>query len=134
MKIVVDVQIRGSIMVSISACHADDPGSIPGRGVFQLHIRISPQRQESGAQKNIGGFGSGLLHLTHCSNRTSSPTPRSSIYMSYGVACFQNDVLEACQAQVSESKFAFNHVEKQTRFPEPKGFAWAQRYIFRNTK
>ena len=27
------LQIRGSIVVSISACHADDPGSIPGRGV-----------------------------------------------------------------------------------------------------
>ena len=27
-------QIRGSIVVSISACHAEDPGSIPGRGVF----------------------------------------------------------------------------------------------------
>ena len=26
--------IRDSIVVSISACHADDPGSIPGRGVF----------------------------------------------------------------------------------------------------
>ena len=25
-------QIRGSIVVSISACHAEDPGSIPGRG------------------------------------------------------------------------------------------------------
>ena len=25
-------EIRGSIVVSISACHADDPGSIPGRG------------------------------------------------------------------------------------------------------
>ena len=24
--------IRGSIVVSISACHAEDPGSIPGRG------------------------------------------------------------------------------------------------------
>ena len=24
---------RDSIVVSISACHADDPGSIPGRGV-----------------------------------------------------------------------------------------------------
>ena len=28
-----DKQIRGSIVVSISACHAEDPGSIPGRGV-----------------------------------------------------------------------------------------------------
>ena len=27
-------QIRDSIVVSISACHADDPGSIPGRGVL----------------------------------------------------------------------------------------------------
>ena len=25
-------QVRGSIVVSISACHAEDPGSIPGRG------------------------------------------------------------------------------------------------------
>ena len=25
---------RGSIVVSISACHAEDPGSIPGRGVW----------------------------------------------------------------------------------------------------
>ena len=27
-------QIRGSIVVSIFACHAEDPGSIPGRGVW----------------------------------------------------------------------------------------------------
>ena len=27
------VILRGSIVVSISACHAEDPGSIPGRGV-----------------------------------------------------------------------------------------------------
>ena len=27
-------QIRGSIVVSIPACHAGDPGSIPGRGVL----------------------------------------------------------------------------------------------------
>ena len=28
--------IRDSIVVSISACHADDPGSIPGRGGLLL--------------------------------------------------------------------------------------------------
>ena len=28
-----DYRVRDSIVVSISACHADDPGSIPGRGV-----------------------------------------------------------------------------------------------------
>ena len=27
-------QIRDSIVVSISACHAEDPGSIPGRGII----------------------------------------------------------------------------------------------------
>ena len=31
--------IRGSIVVSISACHAEDPGSIPGRGVLPLWER-----------------------------------------------------------------------------------------------
>ena len=25
-------------MGSISACHADDPGSIPGRGVFSIYV------------------------------------------------------------------------------------------------
>ena len=35
------MQIRGSIVVSISACHADDPGSIPGRGVFQANARAA---------------------------------------------------------------------------------------------
>ena len=30
--------IRGSIVVSISACHAEDPGSIPGCGVSEQII------------------------------------------------------------------------------------------------
>ena len=30
------LQLRVSIVVSISACHADDPGSIPGRGTFDF--------------------------------------------------------------------------------------------------
>ena len=29
-------QFRGSIVVSISACHAEDPGSIPSRGLVSL--------------------------------------------------------------------------------------------------
>ena len=35
-------QIRCSIVVSISACHAEDPGSIPGGGaffIFSFHLR-----------------------------------------------------------------------------------------------
>ena len=41
--------IRGSIVVSISACHAEDPGSIPGRGGCasrgQLGHPLRAQRQ-----------------------------------------------------------------------------------------
>ena len=41
--------IRGSIVVSISACHAEDPGSIPGRGGCasrgQLGRPLRAQRQ-----------------------------------------------------------------------------------------
>ena len=35
-------QIRCSIVVSISACHAEDPGSIPGGGVlpFGIHTQV----------------------------------------------------------------------------------------------
>ena len=33
--------IRGNIMVSISALHADDPGSIPGRGIFSLQALVA---------------------------------------------------------------------------------------------
>ena len=33
-------QIRDSIVVSISACHAEDPGSIPGRGVLSQTILL----------------------------------------------------------------------------------------------
>ena len=29
-------QVRCSIVVSISACHAEDPGSIPGGGTYGL--------------------------------------------------------------------------------------------------
>ena len=31
---------RDSIVVSISACHADDPGSIPGRGAFLWSFEV----------------------------------------------------------------------------------------------
>ena len=31
------INVRGSIVVSIPACHAGDPGSIPGLGVFLIN-------------------------------------------------------------------------------------------------
>ena len=41
-------EFRDSIVVSISACHADDPGSIPGRGVL---IPPAVARRLSAAEK-----------------------------------------------------------------------------------
>ena len=35
--------IRCSIVVSISACHAEDPGSIPGGGVLSLFMNTNDQ-------------------------------------------------------------------------------------------
>ena len=37
---------RGSIMANISACHADDPGSIPGRG--DVHGRTCKRAMQCG--------------------------------------------------------------------------------------
>ena len=42
-----EFQIRGSIVVSISACHAEDPGSIPGRGVFKVTCRCADTQMQS---------------------------------------------------------------------------------------
>ena len=39
--------IRGSIVVSISACHAEDPGSIPGRGGVNTVLLVIEQSQRS---------------------------------------------------------------------------------------
>ena len=45
----VECYLRVSIVVSISACHADDPGSIPGRGTFLRvhHWAQVPDRKKS---------------------------------------------------------------------------------------
>ena len=100
-------QIRCSIVVSISACHAEDPGSIPGGGVFSARIPIvsipavsfglscavDPQDHFPAAGWCVGGFGCGLLLVSHLVRelagrhsrvlpcRTSSPTPQSSMIM-----------------------------------------------------
>ena len=42
-------QIRDSIVVSISACHAEDPGSIPGRGVMlPRRLALNPSTRKMG--------------------------------------------------------------------------------------
>ena len=39
-----ETSIPGSIVASITACHAVDPGSIPGRGAFAvITIRVGRQ-------------------------------------------------------------------------------------------
>ena len=45
--------IRGSIVVSIPACHAGDRGSIPRHGDFFLHRHDQP-----GKDRKTGNFGS----------------------------------------------------------------------------
>ena len=62
-------QIRGSIVVSISACHAEDPGSIPGGGVSAklrtkstLHPHRAGGRADSGAAI-AGNVGEGRREL-----------------------------------------------------------------------
>ena len=40
-------EFLGSIVVSISACHAEDPGSIPGRG--NLNLQVSQARARARA-------------------------------------------------------------------------------------
>ena len=52
------LQIRGRIVVSISACHAEDPGSIPGRGVLLWATLLSTAaaagwRPAPGLQSNL---------------------------------------------------------------------------------
>ena len=70
--------ILGSIVVSIPACHAGDPGSIPGRGVFCL---ISAPTQTalvflygyiiwpSGAMDSASDFGSEGCRFESCLGR-----------------------------------------------------------------
>ena len=42
-------EILGSIVVSISACHVEDPGSIPGRGAFFLFVSVTRKTYRPGS-------------------------------------------------------------------------------------
>ena len=57
------VKIRDSIVVSISACHAEDPGSIPGRGIYVVPSMIV-------SANNSQGVGTGTwtlaIHYVQC--------------------------------------------------------------------
>ena len=85
------MQIRGSIVVSISACHADDPGSIPGRGVFQLKSKETIWMQRHVRASFFGGFESGLFHLTHA-NRILFAHPAILHLLSFLVLNWKDNV------------------------------------------
>jgi hypothetical protein len=58
-------QIRGSIVVSISACHAEDPGSISGRGVFSfkpcgMQVTADQCNDQRGAGREARGAARGV--------------------------------------------------------------------------
>ena len=50
------MHIRCSIVVSISACHTEDPGSIPGRGVFvasRLDVLVAQEKSKRQTLRQI---------------------------------------------------------------------------------
>ena len=60
--------IRDSIVVSISACHADDPGSIPGRGAFSLSLGACGNdgaRMITNRTLILGSWCSGITSALH---------------------------------------------------------------------
>ena len=57
-------QIRGSIVVSISTCHAEDPGSIPGRGGVNTASLVVEQTQRSALDlQRQAGFPPGVFTI-----------------------------------------------------------------------
>ena len=70
--------VRGSIVVSISACHAEDPGSIPGRGVWELRrfgVRASIQTRRRVRSSSI------------LAGPKAFPQRSAAMLISMGVAC-----------------------------------------------
>ena len=56
---------RDSIVVSISACHADDPGSIPGRGAFFPLVSQVTSQTRTFHSNTAGSWCSGITSALH---------------------------------------------------------------------
>ena len=96
------VAFRDSIVVSISACHADDPGSIPGRGVFFLFgvvfvfVLRSAELQRLHVARVRGVAVSRLL----CMQKAPGSSPGESIFYSYLIDFIIVVTLDLCAAYV----------------------------------
>ena len=53
--------LRDSIVVSISACHAEDPGSIPGRGMFASSQLMGVHAEAAAPGKHRSGVVQGAV-------------------------------------------------------------------------
>ena len=69
------LSLRDSIVVSISACHADDPGSIPGRGAFPFCEPLPTSLPKWGTRSNEvwHHWSSGRIHRCHRCDPGSIP-------------------------------------------------------------
>ena len=77
-------QVRDSIVVSISACHAEDPGSIPGRGIWVgFRGLLGAKRHQHRQQEHETNTLPGRLELP-----TLRLTASRSNQLSYGSRCF----------------------------------------------
>ena len=56
-----EASFRDSIVVSISACHADDPGSIPGRGVIGKRKILCLNTVKSWRKVRVAVWSSGMI-------------------------------------------------------------------------
>ena len=73
-----NLALRDSIVVSVSACHADDPGSIPGRGVL---FSLWRWRKERPVSFRISNFGMLLVDIAPWASRTIALTIFQNIKM-----------------------------------------------------
>ena len=82
------VVVRVSIVVSISACHADDPGSIPGRGILFRDPDLSFLPQQL---KRLGVTVTGIPYDRPPPVQACGPATEDAVRFS--LLCFQPEAL-----------------------------------------
>ena len=77
--------IRDSIVVSISACHAEDPGSIPDRGIcffFSPDVRAWPLTRQAKKTPRVNNL------QMRCANADGSRGRRIFVHILMGTILF----------------------------------------------